>query len=145
MAEGALGVKTGYGDGYGYGSSYGYGDGYGDGYGYGYGDGDEKEAYLKVILESYRLKGVLAFWRSDKDGKPSNGGTGEPRTVGMLEEIEGPLKICTKNALHGTLDPSKWKGERWWLVRLFEPVQRQGDKIGSLKREIIADLGKCPF
>ena len=87
----------------------------------------------------------MAFWRSHKDGTPANGGKGPPRKLGQVEEIQGPLEICTKNALHGTLEPKNWKGERWWVVGLHEPVQRDGDKIGSLKREIIADLGPCPF
>lgn len=62
-----------------------------------------------------------------------------------METIDGPLKICTKNALHGTLLPTQWKGERWWIVALYHPVEIQDDKIGSLKREFLADLGTCPF
>jgi hypothetical protein len=65
--------------------------------------------------------------------------------AGFVESIEGPLEICTKRALHGTLDPRKWKGVRWWIVALHEPVQRAEDKVGSLKRTFIADLGVCPF
>ena len=87
----------------------------------------------------------MAFWRSHEDGSPSNGGGGGPRKLAQVEEIAGPLEICTKNALHGTLEPNNWKGNRWWVVALYPPVQKDGDKIASLKREIIADLGKCPF
>ena len=57
-----------------------------------------------------------------------------------MHEIPGPLRICTANALHGTTKPEKWQGDRWWVVALFEPVQRQDDKIASLKRLIVAEL-----
>ena len=87
----------------------------------------------------------MAFWRSNEDGSPANGGTGGPRRLADKEEILGPLNICTENALHGTLDPKNWKGERWWVVALHKPVQYKDDKVASLKREIVADLGKCPF
>ena len=87
----------------------------------------------------------MAFWRSTKDGRPANGGSGTIAKVGLIEEIKGPLKICTANALHATTEPSKWKGERWWIVALHGEVQTQEDKLGALKREILADLGKCPF
>lgn len=123
-------------------------DGGGSGYGSGSGDGggDESNHYFRTILEYYsNSHGVVGFWRSDKAGRPVNGGSGNPRKVGMVEEIEGPLSICTKNALHATMDPRQWKGERWWVVRLYEPVQRKDDKIASWKREIVADLGICPF
>jgi hypothetical protein len=63
----------------------------------------------------------------------------------MVDEIKGPLRICTANGLHATDDPSKWKGERWWIVALEKPVQRQDDKMASLKRTILKDLGRCPF
>src|SRR5690348_9034405 len=132
---------------YGSGSGSGSGSGYGDGSGYGYGDGSGYgDGDLNLFLNSYQKGGcVMAFWRSNEDGSPSNGGTGGPRKLGQVETITGPLTLCTKNALHGTLEPKNWKGDRWWIVALYEPVQSEGDKIGSLKREIVADLGKCPF
>ena len=130
----------------GYGSGYGYGYGYGDGSGSGYGD----SAYLDAVMTSrvgersktLREQGVmLAFWRSGSDGKPSNGGDGPPRHIGMIEEISGPLKPCTRNALHATLNPRKWKGARLWIVALYPPVANvDGDKCASLKREILAEL-----
>jgi len=82
---------------------------------------------------------TLALWRSDKDGKPTNGGSGDPVAPGLTQEIPGPLRICTKNALHGTTSPGQWKGERWWVVALHEPVVRQDDKIASLKRTIVCE------
>ena len=139
--------------GYGYGSGYGSGDGYGSGcgYGYGYGDGSgygsEKKKYLEAVAEPFSQPNVVvAFWRSDENGRPSNGGSRSSQAfVGKTECVDGPLRLCSENALHGTMDPAKWKGERWWIVALHEPVQKQDDKIGSLKRTILADLETCPF
>jgi hypothetical protein len=122
--------------------------GYGGwGCGYGDGDGEEKTEYLNAILESAKVEDgcVYVFWRSHEDGTPANGGGGGVRKVGMVEEIPGPLEICTRNALHGTKEPQIWKGGRWWIVALYPPVQATRDKVGSLKRRIVKDLGKCPF
>ncbi len=125
------------------------GSGYGDGYGYGYGDGSgsEKTVYLEAILQTAERSEcyVLSFWRSDSEGRPSNGGGGQARRVGLVETVEGPLKICTARGLHGTMNPAAWKGERWWIVALYKPIQVEGHKMASLKREILVDLGKCPF
>lgn len=102
--------------------------------------------YYEAILRPFqRGTDTIAFWRSDATGKPANGGNSTMATVGLTEEINGPLKLCTKNALHGTLAPEKWKGERCWIVALHEPVQKIDDKAGSLKRTFLADLGKCSF
>jgi hypothetical protein len=153
----------GYGDGEGYGSGKGYGDGdggygdgycgegYGDGEGYGsgegHGDGDSEEfaAALARSLAPDRVRelpqdAVIAFWRSDSEGKPANGGSGNARTVGMIEEIAGPLAICTKHALHGTFAPQHWNGSRLWLVALYPPIQRERAQVASLKREILAEV-----
>ncbi len=120
------------------------GNGYGYGYGYGYGD---LPTYITALLESADVpnNAIPAIWRSNKYGTPANGGTGGARCVGQTEEIKSGLEICTRNALHGTHDPSKWKGERWFIVALHLPVQCQDDKIASAKRTIIKDLGMCPF
>jgi len=83
----------------------------------------------------------LAFWRSGKDGKPLNGGTGPARQVGMIEEEKGPLVPCRPGALHATMSPEQWKGERLWVVVLYPPVVKvDDDKFASLKREIIAEI-----
>jgi hypothetical protein len=58
----------------------------------------------------------------------------------MVEEIKGPLEVCTPNALHATLSPWKWKGERCFVVALIGEVQEQEDKMGALKREILAEV-----
>lgn len=83
---------------------------------------------------------VLAVWKSNKDGTPANGGGGGARHAGMVEKIRGPLQLCTKNALHATLNPGKWEGDKWWVVALYPPIAEESDKIGSLKREIIAEI-----
>ena len=148
------GSGDGYGSGYGDGSGDGYGDGdgsgYGDGDGSGYGSGSISMEYLQAVADGAagdrapKIKadgGVLAFWRSDKNGNPSNGGGGESRKVGTVEELECTLVPCTKSALHATLTPEKWKGERLWVVALYPPVVNVDEsKFASLKREIIAEI-----
>jgi hypothetical protein len=79
------------------------------------------------------------------DNTPANGGVGTVAKVGFVEEIAGPLEICTRNALHGTLCPQNWKGPNWWIVQLHEPVVEQEDKLASLKRTFVRNLGRCPF
>jgi hypothetical protein len=70
-----------------------------------------------------------------------NGGTGSARHVGMIEEELGPLRPCHAGALHATMQPAKWKGERLWVVALYPPVEAvDDDKFASLKREIIAEI-----
>jgi hypothetical protein len=156
------GYGAGSGDGYGYGDGsgdgYGYGDGYGSGYGSGdgSGDGSGSKAYWLATVPCFARKmpdpqqqrlsllqqegAVIAFWRSDETGRACNGGKNKPVAPGTVEEIAGPLQICTKNALHATFIPPKWKGERWWLVALIGETQTEGDKVGALKREVI---GEC--
>lgn len=141
------------GGGYGYGG-YGYGHGYGSGEGYGEGYGS-KEYWLATIpyfaskmpeAQQQRLAALqksgatIAFWRSDKSGCACNGGTSSPVSVGTVEKINGPLRICTRQALHATFIPPKWKGERWWIVALIGETQTNDDKVAALKREII---GEC--
>jgi hypothetical protein len=129
------------GDGSGYGSGYGYGYGYGDGSGYGSGDGYWTQVAINHLPVNSFGEATVAFWNSNAEGKAANGGLMEnAATLGLVEEIAGPLKICTKNGLHGTIDPTKWKGCRHWLVALWGEVQRQDDKLASLKREIICEI-----
>jgi hypothetical protein len=42
--------------------------------------------------------------------------------------------------LHATLEPSKWKGERTWLVALGGDVIGDATKMGALSREILAEV-----
>jgi hypothetical protein len=102
--------------------------------------------FVSALCEPFKTPGkVIAVWRSSWEGEPVNGGSGTKARVGLVERITGPLTLCTKNALHGTLLPSNWEGDRWWVVALDEPVQWQDHKAGSLTRTFLADLGKCPF
>ena len=159
------GDGSGYGSGYdaGYGAGYGYGDGsgsgagdgsgYGSGYDAGYGAGEYWRAIAITASQKWSLSqqarfsevfiqaDALAFWKSDANGLPSNGGLSkEAAYPGLVQEISGPLQICTKDALHATLAPGKWKGERLWVVALFGEVQWQDDKCAALKREIIGEI-----
>ena len=140
MEVSARGYGSGNGNGNGYGNGYGYG--YGDGNGYGYGE------YIAALIsagcpaaaKAEKAGAALAFWRSRPDGRPANGGTGEARKAGDVEEIAGPLELCSRNALHGTLQPRKWRGEKLWAVALYPPYEQEDDKIGSLKREILCEM-----
>ena len=59
---------------------------------------------------------------------------------GTVEKIKGPLRICTKNALHGTLLPPKWPGARLWVVALIGEIAGDEEKFGALEREIIGEV-----
>ncbi len=97
-------------------------------------------ALLQAV--KYPADAFLAFWKSDKKGLPANGGRSKvPAHVGMIEEIKGPLHLCGAGALHATLDPDKWSGERVWLVALHGEVAIGENKVGALKREILAEVG----
>ncbi len=81
------------------------------------------------------------LWKSDKDGMATNGGRStEAARPGLIEEIAGPLEICTARGLHATMRPENYSGERVWVVALFGEVQWHGDKCAALKREIIGEL-----
>jgi hypothetical protein len=137
------------------GSGYGDGDGYGSGSGYG--DGDGSGQYWKSALEYFlqRLSpeqqeharavavagALLAFWRSDADGRPANGGECEPVTAGTVHREAGPLRDeCGEGQLHATLVPPKWSGDRWWIVALIGERRGDDEKYWALEREII---GEC--
>src|SRR5204863_703811 len=95
----------------------------------------------RIRLKALEAEGAfVCFWRSDENARPANGGKAFRAKVGLVQKIDGPLKICSKWALHGTLNPSAWKGERIWLVALKGEVQEEGDKFGALEREIIAEI-----
>jgi len=83
---------------------------------------------------------TISYWCSDQHGYPANGGSSEPVYSGLIQEISGPLEICTSKALHATTFPHKWKGCRVWIVALFGEVQKEGDKLGALKREILGEI-----
>ena len=130
------------------------GYGYGSGYGSGYGDGS-KEYWASVLpvfitkwpteqqirtAELQKTGATIAYWRSDASGKPCNGGNGVPVFTGHKHKIAGPLQLCGRRALHATMTPPAWSGERVWIVALHGEVAWEGDKCGALEREI---LGEC--
>lgn len=83
----------------------------------------------------------LAFWRSSRDGGPANGGSmQETAQPGLIQRIPGPLRLCGPGALHATLNPDQWKGDRLWIVALRGGVAFDGDKVGALEREIICEV-----
>jgi uncharacterized protein YjbI with pentapeptide repeats len=86
---------------------------------------------------------TIAYVCTDQFGRPVNGG---PNTrewqvrPGLVQTIPGPLVICHENggsALHGTLEPHRWRGSLVWVAGFVDPIQRKADKIGSLHREIV--------
>ena len=154
------GYGDGYSDGDGYGS-YGYGFVNGDGfYGGGYGDGGYGDGYSggsywlstipgitanwpeaqRMRLEHLQNDGaIIAFWRSDECGLPSNGGGSiPPAAPGVVHEIAGTPILC-HTALHATLEPEKWRGSRWWIVALTGDVQGDEAKFGGSRREILGE------
>lgn len=56
---------------------------------------------------------------------------------GIHEGLWKRLEICSPHALHGTLNPDKWPGERLWLVAMYGEIQPQDEKVGAPKREIL--------
>ena len=135
-AVNSIKISHGSGDGSGYGSGCDGGDGCGDGYW-----DILAEGVCGHVGAERKLSGcTLAFWRSDQSGRPINGGSGPSVAPGLIDEVEGPLTLCTHNALHATLNPLKWRGARLWVVALYPPVKRDGDKLGSLKREILCEV-----
>ena len=144
----ASGSGYGYGDGYGSGDRY--GSGYGDGDGYGYGSywlktisyfsakwGEAQRARMKELLE---IGAKICFWRSKKDGTAIHGRKIEPAAPGLVQKVSGPLELCTDRALHATLIPTKWAGDRLWIVALIGETVGDDEKYGALQREI---LGEC--
>ena len=132
-------------DGYGYGYGYGYGSGDGDGSsgsGDGDGDGNTRRVALSQLPVKYLAdKRTIALWKSNKDGRPANGGVElRPAAPGLKQESPGPLVLCQPGVLHATLEPSRWKGERLWIVALDGPVVGNAEKMGALKREILCEV-----
>jgi hypothetical protein len=92
-------------------------------------------------LKELKAQGAtIAFWRSDENGRACNGGRNSPVSPGTVETIKGPLTLCSNGALHATLIPPKWEGERVWIVALIGEIVGDDEKFGALTREII---GEC--
>jgi hypothetical protein len=149
------GYGYGYGSGYGYGDGDGYGSGYGDGSGSGDGSGEYWSQALRYFLSrlpadrQIRAQALedsgarLVFWRSARDGQPANGGRlREPATAGVVHREKGPLRDeCGTGQLHGTMIPTKWNGDRWWIVALIGDVRGDEEKYWALERELIGECG----
>jgi hypothetical protein len=159
VLRGTVPSGSGSGDGYGYGYGSGYGSGYGDGDGYGYGSGYGSGSgdYWRSALHYFRAAlpaptqarvaaleaagALIGFWRSTADGSPANGGSSAPVKVGDVHRERGPLRDeCGAGQLHATLLPTKWQGDRWWIVALIGERRGDDEKYWALEREI---LGEC--
>jgi hypothetical protein len=57
-----------------------------------------------------------------------------------VEKVNGPLELCSRRALHGTLLPPKWPGARLWVVALIGEIVGDEEKYGALEREIIGEV-----
>jgi hypothetical protein len=99
------------------------------------------EEQREAAARADQAASVIAFWKSDKRGLPSNGGSAsEAAKPGLVQTESGPLVICRPGALHATLQPEKWRGERLWIVALYGEVLWQDDKCAALKREILGEV-----
>ena len=99
-----------------------------------------KRFNLLLVLEQ-KGKVKIGYWCSDSHGRPANGGTSDGwfAKPGLIQEVEGPLEICTRG-LHITSDPLRWRGSRVWICALHGEVQNEDDKSASLKREIVGEV-----
>ena len=82
----------------------------------------------------------MALWKSTREGKPANGGALDAVKVGDMHAASGPLRLCNAGTLHATFNPDKWRGERLWIVAMYGEIAVDSDKIGALKREIVAEV-----
>jgi len=85
---------------------------------------------------------TLAWWRSASNGQSANGGQHMPEAArpGLIQEVPGPLRPCSPRALHATADPSRWSGDRWWVVGLLGEVRRDASKGCALRRLIVEEV-----
>lgn len=130
-------------------------DCYGQGDLVGGGIGTYTGEYCKQAIEALagdagrkaKAKGaILALWSSSKDGFSMYDQVA--RAPGMVEEVPGPLKPCSPNALHASLSSHRvdFAGARHWIVAMHPPVvyaNGWSSEVASLKREIICEL-PCP-
>lgn len=109
-------------------------------------DGDQielKKARLCVYWsrDMKGFMGLAANGPSDEDGRPANGGRCAAVAVGTVHREKGPLRSeCGRGQLHATLVPTKWQGQRWWIVALIGERRGDDEKYWALEREVI---GEC--
>ncbi len=104
---------------------------------------EQQERLLQLMNDGVQI----AYYNTDAHGfpcnnKPPNGywdlmWKAEP---GKIQKVSGPLKICSANALHATLEPHLWMGSRVWMVAMHGEIQWAEDKCASLKREILGEI-----
>ncbi len=104
----------------------------------------EQRAHLNALIAH---GATIAYYNTDAHGRPANlppdvSGVGWEVKVGLVQKLPpGPLKLCSERALHATLKPHMWKGNRVWLVGLLGEVREDGgNKFGSLHRENIGEI-----
>ncbi len=104
----------------------------------------KQRAHLNALIAQ---GAKIAYYNTDAHGRPANlppdvSGVGWEVKPGLVQKLPpGPLELCSERALHATLKPHMWKGCRVWLVGLLGEVrENQGDKFGSLHREIIGEI-----
>ena len=94
-----------------------------------------------------KASAVFAYYLTDSHGRPSNHKfnnilDARKWTVkpGIIQRVDGPLVACSENALHATLEPHKWVGNRVWVVAFLGEVKYLNNKIAGLHREIIGEV-----
>jgi uncharacterized protein YjbI with pentapeptide repeats len=88
---------------------------------------------------------TIAFTLTGPDGEPCNGGESSQDQYarpGLVQESDGPLRLCEYGVFHATLEPHKWNGSRVWIVALYGEVKCEANtyKLGALKREFIGEV-----
>ena len=90
----------------------------------------------------------IAYWRSDRNGLPCNGGLRDgivPVATGMIQKATGEPKqgtsraLCTDQVLHATLKIPRWNGSRLWVVALTGEIIGDDEKFGAPVREILGE------
>jgi hypothetical protein len=120
------------------------GDGYGDGSYWSktiqYFAARWSDAQRARLEELKALGAKICFWRSNKNGDAMRGKRIESAAPGVVHTVQGPLELCTDRALHATLIPPRWDGDRLWIVALKGEIAGDDEKYGALEREIIGEV-----
>ncbi len=100
-----------------------------------------KPSQRKRLQECIDQGATIVYWNSDTWGRPANGGSGGSVYAGLVQEIPGIRPVlCGPGAFHATKEPHRWAGTRVWVVAMWGVVVWDGDKCGSLKREILGEI-----
>lgn len=94
-------------------------------------------------LELEAQGAIIAFYCSDRNGLPANGGAATEKYMmvpGAIHEVNGPLELCTPRALHATMQPHRWFGTRVWVVAMLRKIIGDDNRLGSLRREVIGEI-----